>query len=106
MTDARAGFESIAEMFVLMHRDVEQGKMMSSPGINSNGKVFAFHCRDGMGFRLGADFDADQFGLRDHKPLSPFKTKPPLKGWYVVPESEMDQWHALADMAVCFTRTL
>jgi hypothetical protein len=42
MTDAQSEFDSIAEMLSLMHHDVERGKMMSSPGIKCNGKVFAF----------------------------------------------------------------
>lgn len=106
MTDAKSEFDSIAEMLTLMHHDVERGKMMSSPGIKCNGKVFAFLSKDEMGFRLGQEFDPDSFGLEHHKPLGPFKTKPPLKDWYVVPESEMEHWTSLANAAVEFTRTL
>jgi hypothetical protein len=106
MTESKNEFDSIAEMLVLMHQDVERGKMMSSPGIKCGGKVFAFLCKDGMGFRLGPEFDPDGFGLKSHMPLSPFKTKPPLKGWFVVPDSENDRWYALSSEALAFTRTL
>ncbi len=106
MTDLTNEFDRIADIFVVLNDDVQLGKMMSSPGLKCNGKMFAFHCKDGMGFRLGLGFDPDTFGLKNPKPLSPFKTKPPLKGWYIVSENESDKWEALATHALEFTRTL
>lgn len=79
---------------------------MSSPGLKCNNKVFAFHHKKEMGFRLGPSFDPVDFGLQTARPLSPFKTKPPLKGWYMVHESERSHWQKLIEIALEFTRTL
>ena len=99
-------FDSIADKFTALNDDVARGKMMNSPGLKCNGKVFAFHCKDGMGFRLGQGFDAQAFGLENPRLLSPFKTKGPLKGWYVVDEEQIEKWQPLAELALTFTRTL
>ena len=106
MESARNEYDNIAERLVLQHPDVSLGKMMSSPGIKCNGKVMAFFGKDGMGFRLGADFDFASVDIRNPQPLSPFKTKPPLKGWYIVAADEQDKWHVLAEHALAFTRSL
>ena len=100
MAEAHPDFDSIAEMFVMLHQDVELGKMMSSPGIKCNGKVFAFYGKAGMGFRLGPKTDPTNLGVIHAKPLSPFKTKPPLRGWYIVGGDESDKWHGLAERAL------
>ncbi|NKB60468.1 MAG: hypothetical protein GKS00_29530 [Alphaproteobacteria bacterium] len=99
-------FERIVAQFTAAHADVVAGKMMSAPGLKCNDKVFAFHTKDGMGFRLGPTFDPKAYGLREAAPLNPFKTKGPLKGWYVVNANEIDQWEGLAEQALAFTRTL
>ncbi len=106
MTDMVSEFDSIADKFTVLNDDVERGKMMSSPGLKCNGKVFAFHCKDGMGFRLGQGFDPVAFGLENPKLLNPFKTKGPLKGWYIVDEDQIEKWERLAKLALNFTRTL
>ena len=85
---------------------VYEGKMMSSPGLKFNNKVFAFYHKSTMGFRMGPLFDPIKYGLKFAKPLSPFKTKPPLKGWYVIDVIEKDLWHELSEMALEFTKTL
>ena len=106
MTNSASEFNRITNTFTTMNTDVRLGKMMSSPGLTCNGKVFAFLGKGGMGFRLGWEFDPDAFGLRNPKPLNPFKTKPPLKGWYIVEKAERGKWEALATQALAFTRTL
>ncbi len=106
MTNPKGEFDRIAALFTAQNNDVELGKMMSSSGLKCEGKVFAFHCKDGMGFRLGPQFCPDAFGLRKPMPLSPFKTKPPLKGWYIVAEDEHERWQDLATAALQFTRAL
>jgi len=85
---------------------VTEGKMMSSPGLKYNNKVFAFYHKGTMGFRMGPLFNPEKFGLKYAKPLSPFKTKPPLKGWYVIESEESNLWKDLAEMALEFTQTL
>ena len=79
---------------------VEPGKMMSSDAIRYRNKVFAFFHQDMMTFKLGADFDPMDMGLEEWYPLSPFKSKPPLKAWFMIPEKYMDQWPRLAEMAL------
>ncbi len=59
-----------------------------------------------MGFRLGSGFDPNEFGLKEVRPLSPFKTKPPLKGWFMVDKSESDDWQTLASLALEYTKSL
>lgn len=104
--DGETLFNHISDKFCLDESDVHLGKMMSSPGLQYKGKVFAFYFRDRMGFRLGSDFDMKKFRLKSVEPLNPFKTKPPLKGWYVVTQDEKAKWERLTDMALQFTRTL
>ncbi len=70
------------------HKGVRKGKMMSAPGITLDGKVFAFYWKKEMIFRLGKDFDADAFGLKEWHLLNPFKERPPMKGWFCVPYSQ------------------
>lgn len=106
MTELTNEFDRIAKLFVLQNDDVQHGKMMSSPALKCSGKVFAFHGRDGMGFRLGPEFDPRTCGLKNPKPLNPFKTKPPLKGWVIVDGNEKDKWEAVAAKALEYTRTL
>lgn len=99
-------FQEIARSLLEQHPDVIEGKMMSSPGLKCNNKVFAFHHKDQMGFRLGPSFDPVTFGLTTAAPLSPFKTKPPLKGWFMVTSDERFRWAELSALALEFTRSL
>ena len=99
-------FNQIVEKIKAKNADVHLGKMMSSPGLKVNNKVFAFYHKETMGFRLGKAFDANKFGLKTAQWLSPFKTKPPLKAWYVIDAEEEEYWEDLAEMALTFTRNL
>lgn len=79
--------------------DVTEGKMMSSVGIQFKGKNFAFY-RDGtMVFKLGRDFDPASEGIHQYELLSPFKSKPPLKDWFVIGNTSSDKWPLLAEIA-------
>lgn len=99
-------FDRLVAQFTGADTDVHLGKMMSAPGLKFKDKVFAFHAKEGMGFRLGAAFDPDTFGLKEAAPLNPFKTKGPLKGWFVINTNEIGHWEELAGQALAFTRTL
>ncbi len=59
-----------------------------------------------MGFRLGPNFNPEKMGIKNAKPLSPFKKKPPLKGWFIVEKYESNSWDVLVEMALEFTKTL
>jgi len=82
------------------HPGVTEGKMMSSPAIHFNSKVFAFFSRKNkMVFRLGKNYPE---GLIDVElvEFSPFKTKKPLSGWYEVHFDDHKQWERLAAQAL------
>ncbi len=104
--NSEAYFMELVEHFTDKNKDVQAGRMMSSPGLKVNNKVFAFYSKGSMGFRLGPDFAPKQAGLKKPTLLNPFKTKGPLKGWYVVKDNEMDKWKSLTQTGLDFTRTL
>ena len=106
MLNSEAQFMKLVNKFSSSNPDVILGKMMSSPGLKYRNKVFAFYHKEEMGFRLGPKFDPVKFGLLNAKPLNPFKTKPPLKGWFVISAEESKLWEPLAEMALDFTKTL
>jgi hypothetical protein len=88
------------------NNDVILGKMMSSPGIKVNDKVFAFYHKDEMGFRLGKKFEPEAHGVHKYYLLNPFKTKPPLKAWFILPKEEMEKWSEFAELAYKFTQNI
>ncbi len=106
MESPETHFQQIVEELTSADEGIVLGKMMSSPGLKYNNKVFAFFHEDSMGFRLRPNFDPDKFGLLDPQPLSPFKTKPPLKGWFIINVEEQASWPTLAELALAFTKTL
>ena len=93
-------FHAIAEKLAAESEAVTTGKMMSSPGIRYQNKVFAFFYKEGMVFRFGRSFDPTTVGIHDYRLLSPFKTKPPLLDWFEISSSHMQQWEALARLAL------
>jgi len=97
---ARQAFEAIATELMREHAEVAPGKMMSSPGITLRGKVFAFFDRGEMVFRLGKGVDPASLGITSYRPLSPFKNKPPLAGWFYVAAAERQYWERLARTAL------
>jgi hypothetical protein len=99
-------FNSIVSKITSLDQDVNLGKMMSSPGLKYKDKVFAFYHKETMGFRLGPNFNSDKIGLKNAKPLSPFKKKPPLKGWFIIEQYESDTREMLAEMSLEYTKTL
>jgi hypothetical protein len=91
-------FQMIAQTLSDAHDDVEAGKMMSSPAITFRGKVFAF-IHDGMiTFKLGEMFEPESMGIDDYQLLAPFKSKPPMRAWFSIPEQE--HWQKLALQAL------
>ena len=79
---------------------------MSSPGLKFKDNVFSFYHKEAMGFRLGPDFDPEKMGVKNARPLSPFKNKPPLRGWFILEKFESYSWDVLTKMALEFTKTL
>ncbi|MEM6455829.1 MAG: hypothetical protein AAF772_12095 [Acidobacteriota bacterium] len=93
-------YRSIAERMASAHDDVSEGRMMSRPAIQYKSKVFAFYRKQQMVFKLGVDYAPEDDGIDTWSPLAPFKTKPPLKGWYQIPPQYEARWPELAERAM------
>lgn len=100
MEESAVLFNAIIDELSTKNVSVEAGKMMSSPGIKYKNKVFAFYYGDQMVFRLGKDFDPETKGISQFSYLSPFKNKPPMKGWVEVPFTHHQKWPYLAGLAL------
>ena len=100
MDKEQALFEKISEKLSGKHRHVAPGKMMSAPGIRYKNKVFAFYAKKEMIFRLGKAFRPEDFNIKSFSLLSPFKSKPPLAGWFQIPYAENRKWEKLARRAL------
>ena len=93
-------FEKILAKLSGEEREVQAGRMMSSRGIVRNGKVFAFLWNEDMVFRLGKAFDPAGLKVETWRYLNPFKDRPPMKGWFVIPPAGMARWERLARAAL------
>lgn len=100
MKDTEALFNQLRRQLIEQHAHVHEGRMMSSPGIQYRKKNFAFYYQEAVCFRLGRDFDPASEGIHDYQLLSPFKTKPPLKDWFIIDEAYQDQWPLLVEIAL------
>lgn len=79
---------------------IKPGKMMSSEAITYNKKVFAFFSRKKkMVFKLGKDFNPDNFGI-EISVFNPFNKRAPLNGWFEVPFTEKSMWKPLTKKAL------
>lgn len=93
-------FETIRNLFCKKHQGVSEGKMMSSPAIHYQAKVFAFFSRKNkMVFKLGKTFLVDEFDFKIEE-FNPFKNKGPLAGWYEVGYKHHDKWEGLTHLAL------
>ncbi len=100
--DSERHFRSIAERLINENSAITLGKMMSSPGLQCQGKVFAFYYDQKMVFKLGRDFQPESFGIHEYSLLAPFKTKPPMVDWFEIPATEQQRWEELATCALQF----
>lgn len=100
-TDA---WRALADEVVAREKGVERGKMMSSDAVTLGGKVFAFHTTkgrfEGLGLRLGRDYDVESLGLTAWEHLAPFRSKPPMLDWVLVGADDIDRWPELASIAL------
>ena len=53
-----------------------------------------------MTFKLGKTFNAKANGIKKVRHLSPFKTKPPLKAWYIISSDQKNIWEDLTYLAL------
>ena len=93
-------FQAICDTLLSSDPDVSEGPMMSAPGIRYKNKVFCFYHEDRMCFKLGKDYDLEAHGISEFGFLSPFKNKPPMKGWYFINEDDASHWDDLAAVAL------
>jgi len=105
MTDkTKQAWERLKLRLLADHSDIEIGKMMSAEALTHRGKVFVFHStkggRAGLGARIGRAINPETFGLSDWQYLAPFKTKPPMKDWIVVGNSDQAIWHKVAEFGL------
>ena len=100
MDKEQALFEKIAEKLSGENNSVAPGKMMSSPGIRYKNKVFAFYAKKEMIFRLGKGFQPEAFKIKSYSLINPFKSKPPLAGWFQISFAEKEKWEKLARLAL------
>ena len=96
-------FDEIRQKLCLQFAQVTEGKMMSSPAIHFNGKVFAFFSKKNkMVFKLGKNAVAPS-GI-ELVEFNPFKNKGPLTGWYEVDYVHHTSWEELARLALGLAR--
>ena len=93
-------FNKLVDQFTSEYENVTFGKMMSSPAIKYNGKVFAFFYNGQMTYKLGEEFNPASMGLTNVDILNPFKRKGPLKGWFVVGYNDNKKWEELTNLAL------
>ncbi len=100
----RSAWRRLAADLVARERGVEHGRMMSSEAVTLADKVFAFHTTkgrfEGLGLRLGRDFDVEGLKLTSWEHLAPFTSKPPMKDWILVGSEDGDRWPELAAIAL------
>ncbi len=91
-------FEQISAALIQQDPQVAAGKMMSSPAINFEGKVFAFFSRKNhMVFKMGKGYIPE---FDEITPFNPFKKKGPLPGWFQIPFERKDLWSVYAEKAL------
>jgi hypothetical protein len=93
-------FDEICSRFISSNSDVNHGKMMSSPALQYQGKVFTFLSKNNkMVFKLGKGYD---FKIQPTPMIefNPFKNKGPLSGWFEVDYTYHPQWEPLTEQAL------
>ena len=97
-------FRSIAALLARENSAITLGKMMSSPALHYQGKVFAFYYGKKMVFRLGRDFQPETFNIQHYRLLAPFKTKPPMVDWFEIASADQHRWEELSRYALQLLR--
>jgi len=93
-------FNTIVQSLCQSNDLVDEGPMMSAPGLRYKQKVFAFYHNNEMVFKLGKGFDLTPYGIEQFTHLSPFKKKPPMAAWFCIGTNYKDQWPLLAEEAL------
>ena len=77
---------------------------MSAPGIRYKNKNYAFFHNQTMCFKLGKEFPIENYEVSEWSHLSPFKTKPPLKAWYILTKDDAHLWEEFTCLAYEFIK--
>ncbi len=100
MEEPEKKFYQILKSLSRSEKEVSLGKMMSAPGIVYDKRVFAFYWKEQMGFRAGREFDPDTLSIKKWENLNPYKNKPPMLDWFILPFSESPSWSKLARISL------
>ena len=93
-------FLEIRNAYRSKDKKISEGKMMSSPAIHYQGKVFAFFSgKKRMVFRLGKAYPIASLPYPLEE-FNPFKTKGPLAGWYELSYIDKKAWHEMTHLAL------
>ncbi len=92
-------FNQIAKELIQEYDRVTPGNMMRSPALSFQKKVFAFYWNKQMVFKLDHQAGLQMENFPGSSFLNPFKNKPPMKGWLVVPATHHKDWKLLTEMA-------
>ena len=82
--------------------DVAPGTMMRRPALRWRDTVFAFLSKlngPGMAAKVG-DTDLAALSVQDWRPLQPFKSKAPMRGWVVIGPADSPCWTDAARAAL------
>jgi len=93
-------YYQILKLLSKSEKKVGLGKMMSAPGIVYENRVFAFYWREQMGLRAGREFDPSTLKIKKWENLNPYKNKPPMVDWFILPFEESAHWGKLAKVAL------
>lgn len=85
-------FSNIVAQITAEHDNVLEGKMMSSPALKLNGKVFVFSHKNSMTFKFQKETELYKSQYPGSSYLSPFKNKPPMRGWLTIPAEFQGDW--------------
>ncbi len=100
MREEQLRFEELRDQLTAKDQSLAAGRMMSSPAIIHQDKVFCFLSRKyKMVFKLGKGYDLNQLP-HPASEFSPFKSKKPLSGWYEVDFAYSNYWPTLASKAL------
>ena len=88
-------FWQIVSKLTAENDQLVEGKMMSSPALKLNNKVIAFYHKDAMTFKFEKETELYKSQYPGSSYLSPFKNKPPMKGWLAIPQEFKEDWSRL-----------
>jgi len=99
MSEEERLFSAIVNRLCMTSSEIKPRKMMRSPAVAYNGKVFAFLSKEKyLVCKFGA-IDTDIYPFKIEK-FNPFQDKRKFSGWYQIPFSDNDYWIILAKMAL------